>query len=159
VFATLTKTMAGDQNWSGQNIALGGIEGEQEFHVMKSTPYSSFNRPVDAQNGANCVARTCPVQVRRPDAVLGARSLENTLLKVDTQGYEMQVFRGLGKGLASIRAVLCEVSVNALYEGIMPMQDVVAFLCENGLKPAFFAPMGRMSDLSAREFDYYCVRP
>jgi hypothetical protein len=82
---------------------------------------------------------------------VGPTSLDLTLLKVDTQGFEMPVFRGLGDWIREIRVILCEVSVNPLYAGTPMMTDVVTFLGSQGFKPAFFAPVSRMVDLSVLE--------
>jgi FkbM family methyltransferase len=159
VFATLRKNMAHDKHWSGHNLALGEKDELKDLNVMQDTVYSSFHAPIDFQEGANRVVSTCSVQVRTLAEILGARSLDATMLKVDTQGHEMQVFRGLGEKLGSVRAIMCELSVAAIYEDSQPMHQVIAYLGEKGFKTAFFAPVGRMNDLSAREFDYFCVRP
>ena len=159
VFAMLEKRMGRDRNWSGHNLAIGDVECTREFNVMESTLYSSFNVPADDADGSNRVTRTCHVEVRRLDRLVGTRDLGRTLLKVDTQGYEMQVFRGLGERLRSVRAIMCEVSVNALYERTPRLNEIVTFLDENGFKAAFFSPIGRAGNFSAREFDYICVRP
>jgi FkbM family methyltransferase len=160
VFATLSETMGGDAKWIGYNMALGETDEVRDFNVMMSTVYSSFNRPIDIEGGSNRVVRTVPVKVCRLDSFLGTRDLGRTLLKVDTQGHDMPVLRGLGSMLDSVRAIQTEVSVNPLYEGIPHMDEVVEFLRHKSFKPAFFSPVGgRMRDLSAREFEYICVRP
>jgi FkbM family methyltransferase len=159
VFDAIRTKMARDANWSGHNLAVGDNEAVLELNVMASSVYSSFNSPVDSQDGRNRIVRTCRVPVIRLDRFLDQRDLGRTLLKVDTQGYEIQVFRGLGDRLATLRAVMCEVSVNALYDATPSMNQIVNFLSERAFKPAFFSPVGgRADDLSAREFDYICTR-
>jgi FkbM family methyltransferase len=158
VFKILQKNMAHDKRWAGANFALGEKNDTLGLNVMQDTVYSSFHNPIDFQDGANQVADTCVVSVRPLAEIVGKFTLDRTLLKVDTQGHEMQVFRGLGDKLGSLRAIMCELSVAPLYENSQPMHEVIAFLGEYGFKPAFFAPVGRMNDLSAREFDYICVR-
>jgi hypothetical protein len=125
---------------------------------MESSVFSSFHTPIDDQGGLNRVAMTCAVPVLTLGEVLAGRDLAHTFLKVDTQGHEMQVFRGLGDMIRSLPAILCEVSVNAIYKDTPRMIEVVRFLDDQGFKPACFAPVGRTEDLSAREFDYICVR-
>jgi FkbM family methyltransferase len=159
VFDILSSVMKRDRKWKGYNCALGDTDTRAKINVMASSVYSSFNTPVDHQNGGNQVVRTSSVQVRRLDSILESTDLSHTLLKVDTQGYEMPVFRGLGDKLTGVRAILCEISVNPLYSGTPPMTDVIVYLNKNGFKSALFAPIGRVRDLSALEFDYLCVRP
>ncbi len=158
VFRWLKVRMELDGNWTGYNLALGDSDTSAEINIMSASVYSSFNRPVDDRDGANRVVRTCSVPVRRLENLLGQVSLDLTLLKVDTQGFEMPVFRGLGDRLREVRAILCEVSVNAIYAGTPAMTEVVTFLWHQGFKPAFFAPINRARDLSAFEFDFICVR-
>jgi FkbM family methyltransferase len=158
VFKTLKAAMEFDRNWTGYNLALGDLDTSAEINVMSWSVYSSFNNPVDDRKGANRVIRTCSVPVRRLDNILGEVGLDHTLLKVDTQGFEMPVFRGVGHRLRQICAIMCEVSVNPLYAGTPTMSDVLLFLGSQGFKPAFFAPVNRLGDLSAIEFDYICVR-
>jgi FkbM family methyltransferase len=158
VFKKLKAKMQSDRNWTGHNIALGDSNTWAEINVMSCSVYSSFKTPVDEREGANRIVRTCSVPVRRLDELLGQISLDGTLLKVDTQGFEMSVFQGAGDKLREIRAIMCEVSVNPLYAGTPIMIDVVTFLAHQGFKPAFFAPVNRLRDLSALEFDYICVR-
>ena len=157
-FTQLCKAMAGDRRWLGHNVALGDTKTTLELNVMQSSVFSSFHAPIDDQGGLNRVVKTCTVPVLRLDEVLRGRDLPHTLLKVDTQGHEMQVFRGLGDMIRSLRAIVCEVSVNAIYENTPRMIEVIQFLDDQGFKPACFAPVGRTEDLSAREFDYICVR-
>jgi FkbM family methyltransferase len=158
VFTQLCKSMEDDPKWLGHNIALGEAKTTLKLNVMQSSVFSSFHAPIDDQGGLNTIVKTCSVPVLRLDEVLRGRDLSRTLLKVDTQGHEMQVFNGLGDMIRSLRAIVCEVSVNAIYEDTPRMTEVIQFLDEKGFKPACFAPVGRTEDLSAREFDYICVR-
>lgn len=157
-FETLTRTMGHDPGWAGHNLALSDSDGLRQLNVMRSTVYSSFNRPIDDQDGANTIVRTIPVAVRRLDGVLGPRDLNRTLLKVDTQGHELAVLRGLGQRLAQVRAVMCEASVNAIYAGTPPIDELLSYLGGFDFKPAFYGPVGRERNFSAREFDVICVR-
>jgi len=49
-------------------------------------------------------------------------------LKLDTQGYELEILKGAPKALASAQAVLMEVSTISLYEGGPLFHDVLTFM-------------------------------
>ncbi|HEX7969722.1 MAG TPA: FkbM family methyltransferase [Stellaceae bacterium] len=160
-FAQITKAMAGDGKWTGFNAALGETDETREIYRMESTVFSSFNRPSsDATRqfeAGNRVVEARPVPVRRLDSVLTGlsctRDLARTFLKSDTQGYELQVFRGLGEMLPSIGAILCEISSVPIYERTPHMSDVLRFLRGQGFLPACFFPVNRLANGGAVEFD------
>jgi FkbM family methyltransferase len=55
-----------------------------------------------------------------------------TLLKIDAQGYELEVLRGAGPRLVEVDEVYCECSFVELYDGQPKAAEVVAFLHEHG---------------------------
>jgi FkbM family methyltransferase len=57
------------------------------------------------------------------------------LLKIDTQGYEMEVLKGAVNNLPRIRAVLAEVNFLDIHRGVALMFDVTAWLAAHGLVP------------------------
>lgn len=56
------------------------------------------------------------------------------LLKLDIQGYELEALRGGERSLQAARAVICEVSFRAFYEGQALFPDVLAYLRERGFR-------------------------
>jgi hypothetical protein len=54
------------------------------------------------------------------------------LLKLDVQGYELEVLRGAEATLRQTRAVLCEVSFREFYTGQPLFTEVVAYLGARG---------------------------
>lgn len=118
--------------------ALGSAEGNATIHLSRRLDSSSLLpiSPVQEQTFAGTGevgVRTVPV--RRLDAVLSPASLTGpVLLKLDVQGFELEVIRGFSVGLAAVEHVYAEVSFLPLYEG-------------QPLAPAIIA------DLHARGFD------
>jgi FkbM family methyltransferase len=55
---------------------------------------------------------------------------KNIFLKIDTQGYELEVLKGAEKTLKLITALIVEVSLVQLYEDQPPWLDIVNFLKE-----------------------------
>lgn len=55
----------------------------------------------------------------------------NILLKLDVQGYELNVLKGIKKNIKNISAILCEVSLDRLYFNQPLWLDLVFFLKKN----------------------------
>jgi hypothetical protein len=74
------------------------------------------------------VVRVAPLAV-----FLEADSIvEPALLKIDVQGYELEVLRGCEPLLRRFDVVYCECSFVELYEGQCLAGDVIAWLAERG---------------------------
>jgi FkbM family methyltransferase len=161
VMAETQRIMSGDHRWVGFNVALGEKEEALQINRTRSSIFSSFNRPTSEGtplfDNDNKVLETKEVQVRRLDNVLResgyTKHLGKTLLKVDTQGYEMHVLRGLGTYLQELPAVQCEISSVPIYERAPHMTEILAFLKDNKFRPACFFPVTWLADWSVVEFD------
>ena len=141
VFARLTERMGGDPLWTGFPFALGDAEGEEAFHVHAFSPISSLlpiaKEGIRAFPYARFRQKPVTVRVRRLDAVLAGAGAEGPyLLKIDVQGYEDRVVRGMGAELGGAAAILAEVSHKRLYEGQMVLPEWNAFLAGLGFRHA-----------------------
>jgi FkbM family methyltransferase len=54
------------------------------------------------------------------------------LIKLDTQGSELDILRGAPRTLSSVRAIECEVQFNELYDGVPLFADVDRYLRTHG---------------------------
>ncbi|KIQ23896.1 hypothetical protein RT95_19640 [Xanthomonas campestris] len=75
-----------------------------------------------------------PVHLRRLDDVFAQlQSTDQTvLLKIDTEGYELQILRGAVESLRSITYVMLELSVIERFHGSYTCTEVVDFMQQNG---------------------------
>jgi FkbM family methyltransferase len=55
---------------------------------------------------------------------------ENNFLKIDVQGYELEVLRGATNSFKSFEAILLEVAIIEINEGAPLLHEVVAFMAE-----------------------------
>jgi len=60
--------------------------------------------------------------------------LRPQLIKIDVQGYELEVFKGATETLAAVEAVVMEVSLLELYKGNPLLHEVIAFMHERGFQ-------------------------
>jgi FkbM family methyltransferase len=117
-FATLFADFRTDPLWSGFPVALGSAAASADFHIATSDNESSFlDRPQ-----SDWIARVERVEVVRLDSMFGSiiqpLGQPTVLLKMDTQGYDLEVIGGAAGCLKQILALQSEVSVQPLYENM-----------------------------------------
>lgn len=72
--------------------------------------------------------------VRLDDALDGVDLLPEVVMKLDVQGYELEVLRGATETLKSVRAALVEMSFETLYAEQASTPAVISILDEYGLE-------------------------
>lgn len=134
------------------NSAVGSSCGEQIFLENSQSEMSSFLRP--GQLGWGKVDKETPVQVVTLDEYCYANQVDSiTLLKIDTQGYELEVLKGaqtLMKG-DRIQLIYLEVNFAEIYEGLPQFDETFRFLSDNnfGLVSFYeFAHQGHLASWS-----------
>jgi len=114
--------------------ALGSAAGESIIHVATREDSSSL-LPLGAEQkqifgmGAASVET---VTVKRLDDVVDVSETDRLLLKIDVQGFELEVLKGAQITLARTDYVFVEMSFIMLYEGQALADEVTAFLEGNG---------------------------
>lgn len=134
-FAALSAGFRADPNWTGYNCALGSENTNRAIHVtVESTAMSSFLQPRDA----GWQLQEAVVEIKRLDAVfldvLAATGLNDprVFLKMDTQGFDLEVFSGAQNCLDRILGIQSEISVKPVYEGMPHYLDSLRIYQENG---------------------------
>lgn len=134
-FAQLKTNFGADPNWIGYNFALGSENTHQAIHVtLESTAMSSFLQPRDT----GWRLQEAVVEIKRLDAifpdVLAATGIQHPrmFLKMDTQGFDLEVFRGAQGCLDRILGIQSEVSAKPVYEGMPHYLDSLRIYQENG---------------------------
>lgn len=133
---TLLAKAARDPRWVIEACALGATEGSAMFNVMADSQFSSFLQPdssvISGFERINRVVERVQVAVGTVDSVvsrlLHERSSQSIYLKLDTQGYDMEVLRGASEHLQSIKALQTEASVQPLYKGMPDYVSVIQSL-------------------------------
>jgi FkbM family methyltransferase len=123
--AALEAAASGDSRWIVCPWAMGSRAGEEDFHVMSSDVFSSFLLPDASQpqkyTGSNKVAQTLRVPMRTVadvwEEMRVKHGLKRMYLKMDTQGFDLNVFAGAKGALQSIPALQSELAFRPIYEG------------------------------------------
>lgn len=151
-FAELTRAASKDSLWDCFNLALGESVGEAEIGVAANS-YSSSLLPMSAIHesaapsslfvGRETVRIECLDNLANDLGVVACDG--RTLLKVDTQGFELNVLRGAKALISEIAVIENELSLIQLYEGQALYREVIDYLDGLGfglvsLEPGFSDP-------------------
>lgn len=168
VFNRLQHRARSDSRWTAYRMALGSAAGEFPLHIARNSVFSSFliaNQNSQRLFGLFAEAeRTEMVPVRTLDEVVGdaiaAVESPQLFLKLDTQGYDLQVCAGGVASLSRIIGVQTELSVRPLYDAMPGWLEAIKFFERAGFALADLLPISY--DPSTRqviELDGLFVRP
>ncbi len=143
--AALRQRFAGDTRWALEACALGEKPGRAILNVMQGHELSSLLPPsnvaTDSLDRFNQIRQQVEVEVSTLDRLLElhplARDARNIYLKLDVQGYELQVLRGAQDSLPRIAALQAEASVIPLYEGVPPYHALMREIDAMGFQLSF----------------------
>ncbi len=166
VFELLKEVARNDPNWDVYQLALGRENGEQKIRVAAESVFTSFlksNSWCEQEFGERALgSKEETVIVRRLDEVLnetvGNLDKARMYLKMDTQGYDLEVFKGLGSMYERIFALQSEMSVIPIYQGMPHLTDSISFIEKAGFEIAGMYPVSQeKSALRIIEFDCLMV--
>ncbi len=141
-----------DSHWETHQCALGSEDGELELNESVGSDFSSFretNSEATRIFGERVkVAQRHRVPVRTlgglwqdlglpTDAGFGDR----ILLKMDTQGWDIEVMKGLGAAMSSVTLIQTEVAAAPLYEGAVDLPETVRYLNDRGFDLLYLSPV------------------
>lgn len=151
LFPELDRVSQHHSNWEVYPIALGRDNGEQELIITKKSALASFRQPSEYSLNKLIaevdIEQRVTVQVRRLDDVLREADIDitkrNVLLKLDTQGFDLEVCGGAMKTLPHIPLLQIELSFIALYEDIPSYLEALKFLGDISFIPSGLFPIWR----------------
>lgn len=157
-FNQLKNAARGDPRWSTFNFALGSESCETEMNVSK---FSQFSSLLEANDFGHKWANMAVVQRQRIEVrTLSQCFAEGTLprerrflLKMDTQGYDLEVFRGLGGSYGSIHCMLSEISLIPIYENMPHYLEALHEYESAGFLISGMYPITRNANLTLNEMD------
>jgi len=124
------------------NCALGTHNGIIDMHLASNGQSSSILKPkLHLESHPEIrFAGTEQVKIIRGDSIVPP-NLFIDLLHVDVQGYELEVFKGLGDRLNHVRLIETESNIRELYEGCSLVEQVDNYLQQYGFTRTFTPDM------------------
>ena len=125
-FRKLCRKFKADRFWRGMNIALGSKNTTQSFNITREPNLSSFLTPRSA-----AVEHVISVNVKGLDSIFEdlIHSIEapKVFMKMDTQGYDIEVVRGAGVFIQNILGIQSEISVKPIYKNMPCYLDALRY--------------------------------
>lgn len=152
----------GDARWLVYECALAGESGIRAFNIMNSNLLSSFLEPdssiTDLFASYNKVDHTEDVELRTLDSVLAELRMQRDIgggifLKMDTQGYDLEVLKGADRSLSDIAAVQTELSCLRLYKQMPGYVEVLEALDERRFQLSGLFPVNQDTSLRIIQAD------
>ena len=161
----LRQAAASDPLWEVEAVALGAAAGTLPINIAMSGDLSSFLTPEKSDDTGfleltNTIAVE-EVEVRTFDELLISvrkrHTARNIYLKLDTQGFDLEVLRGIRDG-DPIRALQSEMSLVPIYEGMPDYLAALRTFKDRGFVPSAMFPINNTVDGRLIEFDCVMVR-
>jgi FkbM family methyltransferase len=165
VFEELLNNSMNDPKWTCFNVALSDETKCNEINVYEGSQFSSFlkiseyanSKWSDLGHGKKEV-----VKLVRLDEIF--HELKNKLLckhfylKLDTQGFDLNVFRGAGESLRHINAMQSELSLISVYDGMERSFAGIEQYIEAGFFISGMFPINVEQSLAVIEYDCVLVK-
>lgn len=159
----LTRKSMQDPNWHVFPFALGEKNEHLAINVMQANDMSSFLSPdcnhTDRFKDSNNPVETEMVEVKCLNDIYEEISTKyaarKSYLKMDTQGFDLNVIKGGAKVISNYVALQTEASVLPLYEGVPDYRESISYLNDIGFELSGVYPVTVDEKLRLIEFD--CV--
>ncbi|TQE21233.1 FkbM family methyltransferase [Streptomyces ipomoeae] len=148
-FARLQRTAENDPDWQVHRMGLGREDTVAEIH----TGWNSMNSLLSPSDYGRdryrrfARTRTEQIEIRRLDGLLDRAfdgiAFPRPYLKMDTQGYDLEVFAGAGKHVDDFVGLQSEVAALQLYEGSPTMGEALAEYEASGFRITGMYPVTR----------------
>ncbi|HEY1734552.1 MAG TPA: FkbM family methyltransferase [Acidimicrobiales bacterium] len=169
--AALRRRSAGDGRWLIFPTALGAAGGRAEINVARNSVFSSFlgvtAYATDTFGTEPEVAAIESVEVATLDDVAGGvldrvaldeSTQPRAYLKLDTQGWDLEVLKGGNRTLGRTSALQTEVSCQPVYREMPTMATSIETLRAHGFSVSGLFPVTRDATLRVVELDCVAVR-
>jgi len=163
--AALRERAARESNWRIEAIALGRTPGRARFNVMAGDQFSSFlapdHRMTGRFEGPNRVSEEVEVEVRTlaelAPGILQEVAARRPYLKLDTQGFDLEILAGAGAELSRFPALQVEASVTPIYKGGPDYVSLIGALNDAGFALSGIFPNNPGHFPQMVEFDCHMI--
>ncbi len=164
-FKILEQASKYDKNWHVHNLALGDKNTSKDIYVSSASELSSFLKANTFGAGRlEGMPQTHMerVQIITLDHFLASnkpnQQTPNIFLKMDTQGYDLNVFKGAQKSLRVIVGLLSELSFKQIYRDMPSHTQALELYEQAGYNMTGIFPIIRNADLTVVEMDCVLIR-
>lgn len=163
-FNGLKDTAKLDPKWHVFNLALGESKEQKKINVFASSDFSSLLKP------STFGVKTFEQLGALTEELINIDSLDNfmlayaaanyrrIMLKMDTQGFDLAVFRGAKNSLSAVHSVVSEISLAPIYDGMPDYHAALAEYESAGFCITGLYPVTRKENLAIIEMDCVMIK-
>ena len=137
-----------DPNWQVEQIALSDSDGKQRFNIMADSQFSSLSKPCHSETEMfrdwNKVTGTIEVKTETITTAFQRLQLvygfKKPFLKMDTQGYDVEIIAHAGPALSEFLGLQSELAVKKLYENSVDYRRAIKVYESLGFEMSAFIP-------------------
>lgn len=152
-----------DGDWHVYNYALGSADEVRSINIAHKNVFSSFlgtnQYGTERFRDAAAVTHSQQVTVKMLDSVfreIVPATDPRVFLKLDTQGYDLEVLKGARQTLPHVLGLQTELASRAIYQGMPTHLESLAYIDTLGYQLTDIYPLSHdKHDMSLLEFD--CV--
>ncbi|OBV12060.1 FkbM family methyltransferase [Erythrobacter dokdonensis] len=165
IFDLLSQAAASDPHWHVHNFALGQTAGTSEFNLVgdggPNSVYSSFLSPAHSTIPERVT--TISVVIKTLDSLIDVIAPLNDperrlFLKMDTQGYDIEVCEGAKTLLPRILGLQTEISVTQIYAGQPDYIEALRYCRDLGFSLMNLSVVSRTEKCAVLEYDCVMAR-
>ncbi len=167
-FAKLSGVCEKDPNWHCYKCALGSKSKSITLSISNLDYMSSlyeFNEYGKQFGGEySDIVRTERVEMKTLDEFIYNKSIpvdiHTCLLKIDTQGHDLQILKGAQDVLSEFKMIQTEIALKPIYDEVPSYEEVLKFCKYAGFSITGMYPVNRdKSSLELIEMDCVMVKP
>ncbi len=162
-FQKLSENCKADAKWTAVNLALGAQKGELCINTSELSDFNSILAPNDFAKSTWQKLDTKSTEIIEVDTLdqfaLNHNLLDKRIfLKLDTQGYDLEAFKGALACIPAIKILQSEVSFIQIYEGMPNFRESLDTYLSHGFQISAFFPVSEKPDGAAIEMDCIFVK-
>lgn len=158
-YTILEEKSGSDSNWHCFFMALGAEEKVEKFNVMAESQFNSLRMP-DTKTlfqDKNVVVDSYDMDIRTLNTLWEELQkkygLSSPYLKLDTQGFDLEVLKGSENILYDIKALQSEMSIIPIYKDIPSHKEVTLYLENKNFSLSGMYPVNLDSQMKLIEYD------
>jgi FkbM family methyltransferase len=162
-FEILSKVSSGDERWKIYPLGLGDKKTSEKINIFESSDFNSLLQPSDTGKATFKSKfkqlHSESIDIETLNGVLTPHGLKGRriFLKMDTQGYDLNVFKGASKHYSNIACLLTEISLQQIYQKMSDYHETLSFYESKGFAVSGLYPVSRQKDSSVIEMDCFMI--
>jgi len=134
-YLNLQKVILGRKKIKYFNFGLGNIKKKNYFYITNREDSSSFLKPIQVKMDKYKTKKIVKISIKRLDEIINKNEIKRpSIMKLDVQGYELEVLKGSKKILKNIDFIITEISFKQIYKKQTTKKKLLQFLNRNHFK-------------------------